>query len=38
MQGSGKSQAALCILHTQAVWLFSLTPQIAVLGLAVNIL
>jgi len=32
MQGSGKSQGAQCIANTKAVWLFPLTPQIAVLG------
>ena len=32
MQGSEKIQGARCIAHTQAVWIFSLTQQIAVLG------
>jgi hypothetical protein len=30
MQGSEKIQGARCIAHTKAVWIFSLTRQIAV--------
>jgi hypothetical protein len=34
MHGSEKIQGAQRIAHTEAVWIFSLTQQIAVLGLA----
>jgi hypothetical protein len=36
MQGSEKIQGAQCITHTKAVWIFSVTPQIAFFQQAVR--